>query len=309
MLDEYYGGYAGIWDGSTVAVCMNYGGGINQTKALIEEFCCRLAKSIELYLNTSVTISIHDGGSTAETYSIFEKLERVSELGWYEEGSSWIHASSASSTVMLPQGATSDYIASVESSLRSFDYGGLKKATVAFRDATLSAKSANIVDVASALNQAYFMVGHHAAGQYEGFEQPDLSAFVQKESAIDAFHALEGLIDSADEAFRLSNTNYSKKIVAQAQAFMEQHISEKLSLKAVSDHVGLSPNYFSTLFKKTTGEKYVAWLMRLRVEKAVRMLETGESVDEVMISLGFENYTYFLRLLKSMTGKGLKDFS
>ena len=53
-----------------------------------------------------------------------------------------------------------------------------------------------------------------------------------------------------------------------ARNFIHEQADDRLSLKKVAQAVKISPNYLSEKFKRVTGENFVAYVTRRRVEKA-----------------------------------------
>ena len=65
----------------------------------------------------------------------------------------------------------------------------------------------------------------------------------------------------------------------------------------------MSPNYFSTMFKRETNQSAIAYLTNLRVQKAVWYLEnTEESVVDISQKVGYEDSQYFFRVFKKIMG-------
>lgn len=70
--------------------------------------------------------------------------------------------------------------------------------------------------------------------------------------------------------------------------YLFRHFREDISLEEVARQSGYSPNYFSTLFRETTGEKFVDLLGKLRLNYAKMLLQATEySVTEVAERSGF----------------------
>ena len=86
---------------------------------------------------------------------------------------------------------------------------------------------------------------------------------------------------------------YSRS-VSQAMDYIREHILSPLSLAEVAEHVYLSPDYLSRLFKKETGENFVAFVESEKMKKAARLLqETDMKVYEVAQAVGYKNVSYF----------------
>lgn len=66
---------------------------------------------------------------------------------------------------------------------------------------------------------------------------------------------------------------------------------------------GLAPRTFKRRFTAATGHTPIAYVQRIRVEHAKRMLETSsESIEEISWAVGYEDPASFRRLFKRLTG-------
>jgi AraC-like DNA-binding protein/ligand-binding sensor protein len=88
-----------------------------------------------------------------------------------------------------------------------------------------------------------------------------------------------------------------------AENFIMENYTRKISLKEIANMAGLSPPYFSTIFKEEMGENLSKYLNRLRVEKASRLLlETDMSLSEIAACCCFEDQSWFSKIFKAFTG-------
>ena len=71
----------------------------------------------------------------------------------------------------------------------------------------------------------------------------------------------------------------------------------------------LSPAYFSSYFKRSTGLGFVDWLNRLRVNKAINLLEGTElKVTHIALEVGFNNTATFNQCFRKFTGRTPSDY-
>jgi AraC-like DNA-binding protein/ligand-binding sensor protein len=108
---------------------------------------------------------------------------------------------------------------------------------------------------------------------------------------------------------RISNTISSYRGIPhaaslrKAENFILENFTRKISLKEISAVAGLSPPYFSTIFKEEMGENLSKYLNRLRVEKASHLLlETDMSLSEIAACCCFEDQSWFSKKFKAYTG-------
>lgn len=91
--------------------------------------------------------------------------------------------------------------------------------------------------------------------------------------------------------------------------YLEEHFSEKTDQATIEDLVGLSYKYICVFFKENTGMTIKAYQTRLRIQKAMKLLgETGLSIGEIAIEIGYLDIYYFSRIFKIETGVSPSDF-
>lgn len=98
-------------------------------------------------------------------------------------------------------------------------------------------------------------------------------------------------------------------IISEAKRFIQEHYDEEISLTEVANSVGLTPSYFSTVFKEHVGTTYSDYLTTIRIEKAKQLLRsTAYRVYEISHMVGYENHYYFNRLFKKIVGLTPLDY-
>ena len=69
---------------------------------------------------------------------------------------------------------------------------------------------------------------------------------------------------------------------------------ENLSLNVLAEEIHMNPYYFSSFFKKNTGENFKDYVNRIRVERAVPMLlSTDMKTYEIAEKAGFGDIRMF----------------
>lgn len=92
--------------------------------------------------------------------------------------------------------------------------------------------------------------------------------------------------------------------MSQVRLYIEMHASESsLSLTEVSEHIGMSPTWFSTLFKEKGGCSFKEYVDMVRLEKARALLtDTDDTIELIAEKAGYNNSYSFSRFFKKYTG-------
>lgn len=95
----------------------------------------------------------------------------------------------------------------------------------------------------------------------------------------------------------------SLSLIETAKEYIRTNYSKDISLDDVSRIVNISPYYFSKIFKEDTGEGFVEYLTKVRIDKAKELLETTEfSMKEICSMVGYADPNYFSRSFKKNVG-------
>ena len=90
---------------------------------------------------------------------------------------------------------------------------------------------------------------------------------------------------------------------AAVRELMDARLSDPLPLDELAAAAGLSVRQFARAFKARTGQPPHRYLLRLRVEQAVRLLRTGTlPIAEVAAVCGFSHQEHLTRVLRAQLG-------
>ncbi|GGD97532.1 helix-turn-helix domain-containing protein [Paenibacillus nasutitermitis] len=89
----------------------------------------------------------------------------------------------------------------------------------------------------------------------------------------------------------------------------EQFASPNMSLEYLSENYGLNAKYVSKLFKEETGQKFVDFLIHLRMQEGKRLLaEAHFSVQEIAERVGYTSAISFSRVFKKIVGVSPSEY-
>ncbi len=120
---------------------------------------------------------------------------------------------------------------------------------------------------------------------------------------------LEELKKDLAQFVKEEETKNYPRVIGEAKRYIREHHAEQVSLPEVAATVGLTPSYFSTLFKEHLGMSYSEYLTLVRLERAKELLkETYYRVYEISHMVGYANQYYFNRLFKKVVGLTPLDY-
>lgn len=121
-----------------------------------------------------------------------------------------------------------------------------------------------------------------------------------------------------EDLFRKTRAFYERKreekagnsLIAEAIRYINEHFSDDaLTVKVLAAHVYLTPNYFSFLFKKTTGQTVNAYITETRLQRSRELLLNGRlKLYEVAQGAGFSDANYYAKIFRKTTGMSPSQF-
>ena len=98
--------------------------------------------------------------------------------------------------------------------------------------------------------------------------------------------------------------NTTRQSMERAKRYiMENYQDPDLSVEQVCRTLHMSPAYFSTMFKKATGQTYIGYLTDVRLNKAVELLnKTDDKTYVIAAKVGYQEQNYFSYVFKKKFG-------
>lgn len=141
---------------------------------------------------------------------------------------------------------------------------------------------------------------------YEAFDLNDL--YLQRISTVNTIEEYENIIYEALCTI-CANIRHARKaqiksaVIEKCKSYIARNLTKGLNLKALSDYIGLSQAYLSSLFSKTEGIPVKQYINREKLIAAEHMLRFSDyNVSEISSYLNFTSQSYFSSLFKRKYG-------
>ncbi len=97
--------------------------------------------------------------------------------------------------------------------------------------------------------------------------------------------------------------------LAQVVAYIQSHYDGEFSLHSLARLCGLTPSYFSRVFKEKTGTPVFEYINRIRVRKACVLLKRSNmSIIEIAYAVGYNNVSFFNRYFRKLNGMSPREY-
>lgn len=96
--------------------------------------------------------------------------------------------------------------------------------------------------------------------------------------------------------------NWYAKRVESAREILDTRYAEQHSLASLAAAAGMSPFQFARVFRELKGLPPRQYLLRVRLDRALKMIREGRSVTDACFEVGFLNLSHFTRSFRRRFG-------
>ena len=84
--------------------------------------------------------------------------------------------------------------------------------------------------------------------------------------------------------------------------YIDQHYAEEITLQTLAELMGVTPEYFCHLFKKTTGLRPFSYVNQVRINKSKELLldHVQHGMQDIAHQVGFESASYYGAIFKKL---------
>ena len=125
------------------------------------------------------------------------------------------------------------------------------------------------------------------------------------------FASLKILLDSLWESGEDKSSDSSSVMqqVEQIHRYIERSYHENITLTALAEQYHMDASYLSRIFSQKYGETIIAFLTRIRMEKAAELMkDQDKKLETISFLVGYDDYNYFSRVFRKKMGCSPRDY-
>lgn len=120
---------------------------------------------------------------------------------------------------------------------------------------------------------------------------------------------MEGICIRLMKYIAESRQNTTQLLLKKAQDYViDNYGDEGLSIQKVADYLHISQSYLSMIFKKETGETFLKYLVKVRLNAAIELLRGPSKTAEIAEHVGYPDLSYFSYFFKKNFGMSPREY-
>lgn len=121
--------------------------------------------------------------------------------------------------------------------------------------------------------------------------------------------AMEEIIGNVVSELKNEITGSIRDVVRQAACYVDTNYFEEMTLSSLSEKYCVESSYFSRMFKQETGKNLMLYIADKRIGRAKEYMRDKKiNLTEIAFLVGYDDYTYFNKVFKKMTGKSPREY-
>lgn len=108
---------------------------------------------------------------------------------------------------------------------------------------------------------------------------------------------------NADRKWASDSAERHNRIVQKALMILNENANRQLAINELADQLFISPSYLRTIFKEVTGDTVYDVQLRIKLDKAEKLLSgSNRKIKEIAGDIGFEYTSHFIALFTKYKG-------
>ena len=107
---------------------------------------------------------------------------------------------------------------------------------------------------------------------------------------------------------RPSTAQRKSAMMAKITAYVDDHLQERITLRIIATHCGVSVSTVTQLFQKKTEGTFHAFVTDRRMERARTLVQQGLPLEAVGRAIGYQDHSTFYRAFRQTFGISPREY-
>lgn len=132
---------------------------------------------------------------------------------------------------------------------------------------------------------------------------------IVRQDVHDVLVRVKGILEKRHVHIHDIGPDISQSAIDQIAAYIrENYTDSSINLASVAQQFNFNASYLSRKFKQETGQSFIDFLLKCRMEKAVILAKSGRKMFEAANDVGIPDPNYFGRCFKKYTGVSYSEY-
>lgn len=113
----------------------------------------------------------------------------------------------------------------------------------------------------------------------------------------------KSIVEQSDQMYK-NLLGEERDMIEEIREYIQKYYGSGITISQIADHFGVTANYLSALFHQKTGEKFINYLTKVRINAAKKLLlqNLSASVQDIALMVGYNSTRHFSSLFQKQTG-------
>ncbi|GIP15615.1 hypothetical protein J40TS1_12570 [Paenibacillus montaniterrae] len=120
----------------------------------------------------------------------------------------------------------------------------------------------------------------------------------------DMYYKTKELYLIVTDSFKSERSGHNEQLLKQIQSYIDDHYANpNMSLNLLAEHLQITPQYISQIFKKMSGFNFSSYLTTVRLNHAKKLMEDPQLTNsQIATMVGYTSDVVFIRVFKKAQG-------